>query len=302
MMKHTLVFAFACVTFSAIAQDSTMPASRPVELFTSERAINANTPGTIGKGRMAFRVAHNFGDIAGKNGGIKKFWGLDASSDIRIGFDFGIGEKFDLIVGRAKGGSLVQQLWEFAIKYQLLQQMENGSGSPIAATLYTNMVISSQPENALPNLENSYEDFGDRVSNLFQLILARKFGGVTVSVLPTYLTRGYALPYDEKNYFALGWALRVPVIPRKFNILVDYFHVFRDDAVKRAFYENIQRRFYDPLGIGFEYITPGHVFRMNFTNSTDILPNRFIPNTFTSWSKGQYRWGFTISRNFRLWR
>jgi hypothetical protein len=302
MMKNTLLLPAILFSLTLFSQDSANRASGPVELFTSERAINANTPGTIGKGRMAFRVAHNFGDIAGKNGGIEKFWGLDATSDIRIGVDIGVGEKLDLVVGRSKGGSIVQQLWEFGVKYQLLQQLQDGSGSPVALTFYTNMVISSQPENPLLNMENSFRDFGDRVSNLFQLILARKFGGVTIAVLPTYLTRGYAVSYDEKNYFALGGALRVPVITGRMNVLVDYFHTFRNDEVKRAYYENVQRRFYDPLGIGFEYITSGHVFRMNFTNSTDILPNRFIPHTFTSWSKGQYRWGFTISRYFRLWR
>ena len=302
MKQSILLMAGLLAAISPNAQDTARAASEPVELFTSERAINANTPGTIGKGRMAFRVAHNFGDIAGKNGGIDKFWGLDASTDIRIGFDFGVGRKLDLMVGRAKGGSIVQQLWEFALKYQLLQQMRDGTGSPVALSFFTNMVISSQPANSLPDLENSYSDFGDRVSNLFQFILARKFGGVSIAVLPTYLTRGYAVSYDEKNYFALGGAIRFPVVPRKFNILVDYFHTFRSDQVKRDYYERVGRRFYDPLGIGFEYMTSGHVFRMNFTNSTDILPNRFIPHTFTSWSKGQYRWGFTISRNFRLWR
>ena len=31
-----------------------------------------------------------------------------------------------------------------------------------------------------------------------------------------------------------------------------------------------------------------------------LLENRFIPRTTTAWSKGQFRWGFTISRDFDL--
>ncbi|HQV60653.1 MAG TPA: DUF5777 family beta-barrel protein, partial [Chitinophagaceae bacterium] len=61
-------------------------------------------------------------------------------------------------------------------------------------------------------------------------------------------------------------------------------------------------RFFDPLGVGFEILTSGHIFRLNFTNATEIVENRFIPRTITSWGKGQFRWGFTISRNFTLWR
>lgn len=303
-MKQTLLLLALASFLQVKAQDTTSitSESRPVELFSSERAINANTTETVGKGKMAFKVTHNFGDIAGKNGGITKFFGLDASTDIRIGFEIGLGEKFDAIIARAKGGSIVQQLYELGIKYQLLQQMQDGTGSPIALALFANMAISSQPENPVPDQENSFRDLGDRISNVWQLILARKMGNVSVALLPTYVTRGYAVSYDEKNYFALGGIVRIPIVPRRFNILVDYFHTFRSDEVKRAYYENVQRRFYDPLGVGFEIMTAGHVFRLNFTNTTEILPNRFIPHTFTSWSKGQYRWGFTISRNFTLWR
>jgi hypothetical protein len=164
------------------------------------------------------------------------------------------------------------------------------------------MVIVAQPENAAPDQENSFRDFSDRISNTFQLILARRFGNFSLAVLPTWVTRGYAVSFDTKNYFALGGIARVPIVPGKFNLLVDYFHTFRSDQVKRDYYEQRQRRFYDPLGVGFEYMTTGHVFRFNFTNTTEILPNRYIPHTFTSWSKGQYRWGFTIVRKFTLWR
>jgi hypothetical protein len=303
MKKIVLLIPVMGLVIETSGQDTAMALeSKPVEIFSSERAINANTTETVGRGKLAFRVGHNFGDIAGKNGGIEKFFGLDGSTDVRIGFDLGLSDRFDILIARYKGGSIVQQLFELGVKYQLLQQMENGSGSPVAVTVFANLGIATQPENSIPDQENSFRDFGDRTSNLWQLIVARKFGNVSIAVLPSYVTRGYAVSYDQQNYFALGGIFRVPVVPRRLNILVDYFHVFRDDQVKRDYYENVNRRFYDPLGVGFELMTTGHVFRLNFTNSTDILANRFIPHTFTSWSKGQYRWGFTITRNFTLWR
>jgi hypothetical protein len=46
--------------------------------------------------------------------------------------------------------------------------------------------------------------------------------------------------------------------------------------------------FYDALGVGMEFITEGHVFYLNFTNSTELLENRFIPRTVTSWSKASF--------------
>lgn len=304
-MKKTLLLLLVPGLLNVNAQDSTQSperASKPVQIFSSEKAINANTTETVGKGKMAFKVTHNFGDIAGSNGGIKRFFGLDNTTDVKIGFQVGIGNKFDIIAARAKGAGPVQQLWELGLKYKLLEQMQDGSGSPITMAVYANTVVSSQEESAFPNQESSFEDFGDRLSNVLQLIMARRFGNVSVALVPTYVTRGHAISYDEKSFFALGGAIRVPVIANRLNLLVDYFHTFRDDAVKNSFYTEQGIRFYDPLGVGFEIMTTGHIFRLNFTNATEILENRFIPRTVTSWSKGQYRWGFTISRNFTLWR
>ncbi len=115
--------------------------------------------------------------------------------------------------------------------------------------------------------------------------------------------------------FALGGAVRFPVT-KNFNFIVDYFHPFRSKSSKDFFktiddtynppsdvvFNPVPIKFYDPLGISFEFITPGHVFNLNFTNTTEILENRFIPKTTSSWTKGKFRWGFTISRKFVICR
>jgi hypothetical protein len=102
--------------------------------------------------------------------------------------------------------------------------------------------------------------------------------------------------------FALGGAIKVPIITNRLNLIVDYFHSFRSKSSKDSMRVNKNLTFYDPIGVGFEILTSGHIFRMNFTNATEILENRFIPRTTTNWGKGEFRWGFNISRNFTLWR
>ncbi|MEO7923676.1 MAG: DUF5777 family beta-barrel protein [Chitinophagaceae bacterium] len=299
-MKRIFTLITLLVSLQLSAQDE--KEKKPVQIFSSDKVINANTPEVTGKGKMAFKVTHNFGDLAGSNGGIKRFFGLDNASDIRIAFNIGLGDHFDLIAARSKGAGLVQNLWELGLKYQLLQQYENDPSHPLAITLFANTVVSSQKANAFPGQENSFEDFGDRTSNVFQLIIAKKMGKVSAELLPTFMTRGYSISYDQKSMFALGGAIKVPLVQNRLNLLVDYFHPFRKEAVEDSFRINDNIKFYDPLGIGFEIITSGHIFRLNFTNATEILENRFIPRTITSWGKGQFRWGFTISRNFVLWR
>lgn len=298
-MYKALAAAMAFMAFQASAQDK--KESKPVEIFSSTKTINARTTEMVGKGKLDFNVSHHFGDVGGSNGGIKRFFGLDNAADIRIAFTMGLGDHLDLNIARAKGAGPQQQLYETGIKYRIMQQRENDPSHPLSIALFGNMVIAASPQNAFPDQDNSYDGLGERMSNVLQLILAKKMGKVSVQLNPTFVTRGYAISYDQNNFFALGAAVKLPLGGRV-NLLLDYFHPFRSESTKNAFRANDNIRFYDPLGVGFEILTSGHIFRLNFTNSTELLENRFIPRTITSWGKGQFRWGFTISRKFTLWR
>jgi Membrane bound beta barrel domain (DUF5777) len=245
----------------------------------------------------------NFGDVGGSNGGITRFFGLDNAADIKIAFQFGLGKKFNLLVGRTRGGGQVQQMWEMGLKYQLLQQMQNDPSHPLSLTLFANGVIASQTANVNPDNENSFANFSDRGSSLLQLLVARKFGGtngVSLQLNPTFVRRNFVQTGDENNTFAIGGAVRLP-LSKKIILIADYFHPFRSSSSKTALAAR-GVKLYDVFGVGFEIKTPGHLFNLNFTNATNLLENRFIPRTFTTWEMGQFRWGFTISRDFVLFR
>ncbi|MCB9056687.1 MAG: hypothetical protein H6549_12600 [Chitinophagales bacterium] len=294
-------FVYGCSCHIALAQDEKKEA-RPTQIFSSTKTINARTTEVTGKGKLDFNVTHNFGDAAGDNGGIKRFFGLDNAADIRIGFHIGIGDKTDLVLARDKGAGTVQSLYEIGIKQQLLRQMDNDPSHPVSVAVYANTAISAQKRSPFDDQDNSFTNLGDRMSYVLQLIAARKFGNISVQLNPTYVTRGLSISYDQNSFFALGGALRIPLISNRLNLVVDYFHPFRKQSVKDSFLVNYNLRYYDPLGIGFEILTSGHIFRLNFTNATEILENRFIPRTISSWGRGEFRWGFTISRKFSLWR
>jgi len=265
------------------------------KVFYSQKVINTKSVETLRKGVLEFNVAHNFGDIAGDNGGIRRFFGLDNSTDVRIGFQLGLGNKLNLVAARTKGLFVTQQ-WELGLKYQFLHQMDNDPSHPLSLTMYVNDVVSTQKRSSLANQETSFADFGDRHSQIIQLMLARKFGKVSFQLNPLYLHTNHVAPYDNNTIFALGGAIRIP-LSKKIVVLADYFHPFRSQRSIDSL-----GKFYDPLGIGFEIVTEGHVFHLNFTNVTEILENRFIRKTVTNWGDGEYRWAFTISRNFILFR
>jgi len=267
-----------------------------VWLFSAPKLINANTVEMILPGILEFKVTHNFGDVAGDNGGIKNFFGLDNAADIRIGFQYGLSKKLNLSAARAKGASL-QQLYELGLKYRLMQQA-NDSKHPLSISFFGNVVVCAMEADTVGNKENSFESFSDRLSQTLQVMIGRRFGKISLQLNPTIVHRNYVVDDDENTIFALGGAIRLPVVG-KFSIIADYFHSFRSQESIDSF-KTKGLRFYDALGVGVEFLTEGHVFYLNFTNATEILENRFIPRTVTSWGKGQYRWGFTISRDFDL--
>ena len=149
-------------------------------------------------------------------------------------------------------------------------------------------------------MENSFRSYSDRLSELFQLMIARKIGAVSLQLSGTYLHTNLVIPGDQNNLFAVGAAVRFP-LSQKLFIISDYFHSFRSQQSIDA-WKNRGFTPRDIFGIGLEILTQGHVFHINFTNARNILENRFLPRTTDSWGKGQFRWGFTLTRNFTLFR
>ena len=271
------------------------------KVFYSQKLINTKTVEVLRKGVLEFNVAHNFDDIAGEKGGLKNFFGLDNSTDVRIGFQLGLSDKLNLVAARAKGFFVTQQ-WELGLKWQLLRQMDNDPSHPLSLTMYVNDVVSTQTrsDRSLGETETSFQNFGDRHSQIIQLMMARKCGKISLQLNPLFLHTNHVLSYDQENIFAFGGGIRLP-LSKKIILLADYFHPFRSESTKDAF-ENDDSKLYDPFGIGLEIVTEGHVFHLNFTNAREILENRFIRKTVTNWGDGEYRWAFTISRNFVLFR
>jgi len=279
-----------------------------LKVFYSQKIINSNSVEVLKKGVLEFRVSHSFGDIAGDNGGIKRFFGLDNATDIRIGLQLGLSDKFNVSLARARGVNFgpgsVLQLYELGFKYQFLKQQENDPSHPVSLTLFANSVVSSMTENADDGYESSFRKFSDRTSEVVQLMVARKIGKVSLQLSPTFVTRGLVIPGDDKSIFAIGGAIRIPITSKLFFI-ADYFHPFHSQKSKDLWAQDTLGRnvkFYDAIGAGFEILTMGHVFHLNFTNATETLENRFIPHTVTNWGKGEFRWAFTISRNFTVFR
>ena len=98
---------------------------------------------------------------------------------------------------------------------------------------------------------------------------------------------------DPNDLFALGAGARVKLTSRiSFN--TEYFYVFISDR------QSLSTPLYNPLSVGFDIQTGGHVFQIILTNSVAMHEKGIIGHTTGRWLNGDIHLGFNISRVFQL--
>jgi hypothetical protein len=299
MLKNNcLLFTvvFFSISLTANAQDDLLKMldegekkenEKVIATFKTTRIVNGHSIETVKGKTLDFRVTHHFGDVGGTAGGAHTLYGLDNAADIRIAFEYGINERLTTGFGRSKVGELLDGY----LKFRLMQQTVNNK-VPFAVTLFANAGFT--PANGI---NGEYNIWAKRFSYTFQSLIARKFNSkFSFQLSPTLLYRNFLFDPDDKNaLFSLGAGARYK-ITKSFALLADYFYTFSDIRQEN------NSIYSAPLGIGIEIETGGHVFHLFFTNNGAIVENNFIPNTTSAWKRGQYRFGFNISRVFSMAR
>ncbi len=314
-MKFILAFTLSIFTLSAIAQDdllnmldSVAPQKKEhktvTATFKTTKIINLQSSQTVGKGELDFRITHRFGNIGKESqGGIHTLYGWDAISDVRFSFDYGITKKLQVGIARNKQ----RENLDGSLKWRLMEQTLDNK-VPITICAYgiaslTPMLKQQFYSGADTNWVNDSAKFIHRMVYTSQLVFARKFSNwLSIAVAPTYTHRNYVLAninssngaVDENDLFSVAAGVRLKV-SRSVSLLADYFYVISDFRK-----DNPTMPHYNPLAIGIEIETGGHVFHLNFTNASGIIENSLIPNTTDTWSRGGYKFGFNISRVFQL--
>jgi hypothetical protein len=98
---------------------------------------------------------------------------------------------------------------------------------------------------------------------------------------------------DQNSIPFVGAGGRV-MITKHSSIVFDYYYIIS------TYRTNNNPSFSNPLSIGYEVETGGHVFEINLSNASAINGNNIIPYTIDSWSNGGFKLGFSISRAFNL--
>ncbi len=260
--------------------------------FKSSRVINGHSMDFIGKGQMDVRILHRFGLV---NSGFSNLFGLD-QANMRFGFDFGISKNLTIGMGRSNVG----KEWDGFIKYRPLHQSTGGRGSsPISIVLITGSTISTTPW-ADPKRKNF---FTSRMAFYNEIIIGRKFNkNFSLQLAPTHVHLNL-VDYNiySNDIFAMGVGARYKLSKRT-AFVVDYHYILRmsmEDEDGAASAANAQfNNMKNPLSIGFDVETGGHVFQLHFSNATGMNEKAFITNTTNSWEKTEIRFGFNLSRMF----
>lgn len=248
--------------------------------FKSSRVINGHSMEFLAPGTMDFRILHRFGEM---NQGYKNFFGLDQAS-MRMGLDFGLYRNLMVGVGRS---TFKKELDGF-IKYAPIMQAKGEGSSPVTVALVAGITMNTQPW-ADPTITNY---FSSRLAYYYQVIVGRKFTeGFTLQLTPTMVHNNLVPVHTQPNdVFALGVGGRLKVTKRM-ALTWDYFYLVN------GIEKNVN---YNPLSVGIDIETGGHVFQLHFSNATGMNERAFISETTNRWSKAELRFGFNLSRVFQL--
>ena len=255
--------------------------------FKGTRLVNLHTVETRGRGTLEFRIAHRFGDFSS---GANNLWGLDGPATIQFHLDYAITDRFMVGVGRAS----YNKMFDGFANYKWLRQTIDNR-IPITLTFLgsTNVTSNIDPNKAL-NGADRYQYFSNRVAYLAQVMIARKFNSnLSLQISPLYIHYNLVNNLtDQNDIFAVGLSSRFKITS---SLALTGEYIYRVNKYSRDF-----DLYHNALSLGFDLETGGHLFQVFLTNSIGINEVSVVPYTESSWSKGQVRLGFNISRVFGL--
>ena len=282
-MKFKILIIFLCFTCFGFAQDDLLSeidvesesSTAVSSVFKGLKIINFESTKLVGKGGFYFVVSHRFGSV--KNG-FENLFGLDEAVT-HLNFIYGLTEGINLSASRSSN----QKIYELASKFRIIKQSER---FPFSVVGYTSVLANTAlSTDNLPKLE-----FKHRLSYVAQLLISRKVNNkLSLQFTPTFFHDNYVVnDLQDNSQYGLIFGGRYK-IGKRWSFNLEYgTHLNR---AKNSLYNN-------PLSLGFDLETGGHVFQLHFTNSQFMNANGVLGNSTGDWSEGDFYFGFNISRSF----
>jgi hypothetical protein len=188
------------------------------------------------------------------------------------------------------GRSEYEKTFDGFAKFSILRQSSGAKIMPVSVSLLTSVALKTLKDSD-PSRTNY---FTSRLAYVAQILVARKISqAISVQITPSYLHRNLvATELDPNDIFALGAGARLK-LTKRISLNGEYYYIANPKTY-------LSQQIYNPLSIGFDIETGGHVFQLFFTNSLGMTEKQFIGATTGQWKKGDIHFGFNISRVFTL--
>lgn len=245
-------------------------------VFKGLKIVNFESTKLVAKKELNLVISHRFGSV---ENGFDSFFGLD-DAVTRINFIYGISSGWNIGISR----SSYQKIYEGSLKYRLIRQEKNKFPFNIVG-YNTVMINTGLDKNNLAKLK-----FNHRLSYTTQILISRKINSsLSLEIIPTYFHDNYVMIKEQSNsQFAVGIGGRYK-LGKRWSLNMDYgIHLNRTSTSS----------FKNPLSVGIDLETGGHVFQMHFTNAQSMNTNGFLGQATGNWTDGDIYFGFNLSRNF----
>ncbi|MCR4029580.1 MULTISPECIES: DUF5777 family beta-barrel protein [Flavobacterium] len=280
MKKLLIPFCFFMATM-AYSQDDLLKsldstkvdANYSTATFKALQLVTLQTTKMPAKKEFYFVVSHRFGTV---KDGLDSFFGLD-NATTKLGGIYGITDWLSASLSR----HTLNKMYETGLKYRLVRQDDH---FPVDIVGYSVADINTFLEkDQYPGLE-----FKHRVTLVQQVLISRKFSEkLSFELVPSFIHKNLYNPDIERdNQFSFGGGGRYK-ITKRLSVNLEYMHNFD----KPDFYKN-------PLSVGLDVETGGHVFQLIFTNSQSMSESGYITNASGNWGKGDFFFGFNLYRVF----
>jgi hypothetical protein len=265
-----------------INQDSTKEINYTTATFKSTRVMNGHSIERMVPGQLDVRISHRFGTL---NSGGYNFFGLD-QSNIHLGLEYGIFKWLMIGVGRSE----FEKTYDGFAKFSILRQSSGAKYMPVSVSVVTSIALKTLK--FADQTRTNY--FTSRLAYVAQILVARKISeAFSLQLTPSYLHRNLvATELDPNDIYALGAGARLK-LSKRISLNGEYYYIANPKTY-------MSQQIYNPLSLGFDIETGGHVFQLFFTNSLGMTEKQFIGATTGQWKKGDIHFGFNISRVFTL--
>ncbi|MBK6831902.1 MAG: hypothetical protein IPG92_14710 [Flavobacteriales bacterium] len=267
-----------------------MPREVVTNTFAGAEVINTHSVEVVPNRRsFGFMIQHRFGTISPDEQAWKQFVGLDLPANIRFAFQYAPIKDAHLELARSKNG----KTWDMGAKVRLLKQTVEDE-VPLSVTVLGNVALMS--DDFPPTSDELYfadgvtpfeYRFEHRLSYAAQAIVARRFNErFSLQVAPVLMYRNLAPVGGSNLTMALAMSTRWKVTT-KGSILFEVCPLLAGGPEEDQL---------EPIALGYELATQGHVFQIIVASAQEIIDQRLYSTAPSRYDEGYFHMGFNIAR------